>query len=94
MIQVIYSGAKNRTSYLRSDDTAADATSSRTKMITIRLTEQEREQLNLHCLARQISVQNYVRAKLGLPADLEPREKRRGRRSRCQHDLRDELPCE
>jgi|GEM_PF-4028818 len=56
----------------------------RSKMITIRLTEDEREMLNLKSLSEKISLNNYVRAKLGLPADTEPRKTRKGRRPKIR----------
>ena len=56
----------------------------RSKMITIRLTEDEREMLNLKSLSEKISLNNYVRDKLGLPADTEPRQSRIGRRPKIR----------
>ncbi len=56
----------------------------RSKMITIRLTEDEREMLNLKSLSEKISLNNYVRDKLGLPADTEPRQSRSGRRPKIR----------
>ena len=94
MIQVIYSGDTSRSSCHYSDDTESDTFNPRSKMITIRLTEDEREQLNFQCFTMQISVQNYVRAKLGLPADVEPKEKRRGRKPRFQFVIGEQLQYE
>ena len=56
----------------------------RSKMITIRLTEDEREMLNLKSLDAKISLNNYVRDKLGLSADTEPRQSRSGRRPKLR----------
>lgn len=56
----------------------------RTKLITIRLTQEEREKLHLKSLSEKISLNNYVRAKLGLPANTEPRNNRQGRRPKIK----------
>lgn len=56
----------------------------RTKLITIRLTQEERETLHLKSLSEKISLNNYVRDKLGLPADTEPRNSRKGRRPKIR----------
>ena len=50
----------------------------RTKVITIRLTEDEREMLHLKSLSEKISLNNYVRDKLGLPARIRSQEKSAG----------------
>lgn len=56
----------------------------RSKMITIRLTEDEREMLNLKSLSEKISLNDFVRDKLGLPADTEPKQNRTGRRPKIR----------
>ncbi|TWU22852.1 hypothetical protein [Novipirellula artificiosorum] len=72
----------NESDYLNEPESTDDLSERipRDKLITIRLTEDERESLNIRSQSHRISLNNFVRDKLGLPADTEPRERRRGRR--------------
>ena len=48
------------------------------RMITVRMTISERDEINRQCQKLKISLNDYCRSLLGLSADVSPRKTRRG----------------